>query len=51
MVKAISWLSSNENQNNTHDSNWIIETISEIIDINEPPQVKFTITFNLVNQW
>ena len=44
-------ISKNGNQNNTHESNYIMENVSEINAIYELYQSTFPIIFNIIDQY
>ena len=47
----ISQSTKNGNKNTTHNYNYIMETVSEIYDTNEIPEVTFPITFKIIYQY
>ena len=51
MADELSQLLNGGNKNNTHESKYIMETISEIFDIDELPKGKFHITCNILYQY
>ena len=51
MTYALSLLIINDNKKTKHDSNYIMETLSEINDTKELYKGKFTITLKIIDQY
>ena len=50
-MDALSRLHINGNQKTTHESTYTTETISELYDIEELPEVKFPLSFNIIDRY
>ena len=48
MSDALSWSANNNDQQNTHNSDYLMETIPELLDIYELPEFMFTIHFYII---
>ena len=50
-MDALSWLPNYGNKKTTHYYNYLMETMSEFLSINELPKSTFTTTFNKMDQY
>ena len=48
---VLSRLSNNGNQNNTYESTYTTENISELYDIDELPDGTFSLSFNIIDRY
>ena len=48
---ALSCLLNNGNQDTTHESTYTAETMSELYDIEEPPEGTFPLSFKIIDRY